>query len=78
MVALMGSSISKEQEKLIRGKWSRKILLMLDDDDAGATGTDNLLSRLGRTHWVKAATLPDGVTQPNSLTTGQLNQLIED
>ncbi len=78
VVALMGSSLSEQQEKLIRGNWSRKILLMLDNDDAGTNGTANLLFRLGRTHWVKAAKLPDGVPQPDSLTKDQLDEFIAD
>ena len=37
-----------------------QVLLLLDGDEAGRQGTDELLARLGRHVWTKAVTVPEG------------------
>ena len=64
-IALLGSSLSEQQEDLIVQNFSRAILL-LDGDEAGRAGTDECLKRLGRRMFVKALTLPEG-QQPDSM-----------
>ena len=64
-VALMGSSISEVQAKLLSENFTGA-LIMLDGDLAGREGTAKLLADLGWRMWVKAITLPQS-TQPDQL-----------
>jgi DNA primase len=52
------------------------VLLLLDGDEAGRKGTDELLLRLGRKVWTKAAMVPDD-RQPDQLTAEELQQLLK-
>lgn len=73
-VALMGSSLSKQQEELlVQNFW--KVFLLFDGDDAGRACTDDCLKRLGRRMWVRALELPDGI-QPDQMSRGDLENLI--
>jgi DNA primase len=74
-VALMGSSLSEEQEALLSSHFTGAVLL-LDGDEAGRKGTDDCLLRLGRRMWVKAAAVPEG-KQPDMLTTEEIWALVE-
>jgi len=73
-VALMGCSLSGEQEELLaahfRGAW-----LMLDGDEAGRKGTAEILPCLSRRMFVKVVELPDG-KQPDQLSNGELAALL--
>ncbi len=71
-VAIMGSSLSNEQEVLLC-RYFVKVILLFDGDAAGNAGTDDCLLRLGRKIWVKAIQLQDGV-QPDSLSVDELQQ----
>ena len=64
-VALIGSSLSKEQEDLL-AKHFRQAWLLLDGDDAGQAAADDCLARLARRMFVRRAILEDG-KQPDSL-----------
>lgn len=73
-VALMGSTLSVEQERLLCLHFTGA-LLMFDGDEAGRAATDECLLRLGRKLWVKGIQLPEG-SQPDSLTVDELHQLL--
>lgn len=73
-VALMGSSMSEAQEKLLAHHFKGACLL-LDGDEAGRKATDELLVRLGRRIWVHATTLPDGV-QPDGMTVEEIRRAL--
>jgi len=75
VVALMGCSLSEEQERLLVAHADR-VVLMLDGDEAGRQGTDECLRRLARQVWVKVAHVPDG-KQPDMLTAEELRALLE-
>ena len=75
-VALMGSSLSPQQEQLL-AKHFRRVVIMLDGDEAGRNGTDDILLRLGRKVWVKSITLPDG-KQPDQMSAEELTSLLPD
>jgi DNA primase len=75
VVALMGSTLSAEQEHLLVAH-ADQVLIMLDGDEAGRQGTDDLLVRLGRKVWMKAISLPDG-QQPDDLTPDELSSLLQ-
>jgi DNA primase len=65
-VALMGSTMAKEQELLLKRHFSG-VVLMLDGDEAGRLCTDDCLLRLGRLGlWLRVAVVPEGI-QPDQI-----------
>jgi len=72
-VALMGSSLSAEQEELVYRYFAR-VILLLDGDAAGRAGTDDHLLRLGRKVWVTAVQLHGA--QPDTLSTEEIRQVL--
>ena len=73
-VALMGSSLSQEQEKLLDRHFAH-VVLLFDGDEAGRAATDECLLKLGRRLWTKAITLPEG-KQPDQLSRDELQDLL--
>ncbi len=73
-VALLGSGISQEQEDLL-STYFKRVILMLDGDDAGKATTDECLRRLGRRMFVKALELPEG-KQPDMLSRQEIVLLL--
>jgi DNA primase len=73
-LALLGSTLSKEQEGMLISRFE-KVLLLFDGDAAGRKATDDCLVRLGRKLWVKALILPDG-KQPDDLVPEAIAELI--
>ena len=55
VVALMGSSLSAAQEDLIREHTNgqSQVIVMLDEDDAGRDGRDDIAARLPRFCFVR-------------------------
>jgi DNA primase len=58
-VALMGRTLSDEQETLLIHSGVRMLTLMLDGDGPGRKATDQLLPRLAERFFVRAVHLPD-------------------
>lgn len=78
LVALMGSSMSEEQERLIVqavGSGGR-VALMFDEDAAGWTCRDEVLERLVFQVYVKVIGLGDEGLQPDSLTEEEIKKLL--
>jgi DNA primase len=73
-LALLGSSLAKEQEELICNQF-KKVVLLFDGDDAGRAAIDDCLHRLGRRLWVKAISLPDSV-QPDQLSIEEIQTML--
>jgi DNA primase len=69
-VALMGSTLSEAQEKLLTFK---RIVLLLDGDEAGKAGTAEILPRLAKHHYVRTVEIAG---QPDSLTVDEIKTLI--
>jgi DNA primase len=69
VVALMGSSLSDEQEALIVAAVGPqgKVALMFDEDEAGWKGREEALLRLSSRVYVKVVGLGEGGTQPDGL-----------
>ena len=68
-VALMGRTLSAEQETLLIESGARMLTLMLDGDRPGREATDELLPRLANHFFVRAVRLPDQQSRtrcPNS------------
>ena len=74
-VALMGCSMSEEQEVQLAAHF-RQVVIMLDGDEAGSRATDECLVRLARRGlWVTAVVLRPG-QQPDQLSTEELKDLL--
>jgi DNA primase len=73
VVALMGSTLSKEQEEILTSSFS-KAVLMLDGDDAGRGATE-IAARLTHRMFVKVIDLPDG-KQPDQLSSEEFKQIL--
>jgi len=71
--ALMGCSLSEEQERLLVERFQVAVLL-LDGDEAGERATDECLLRLGRRMWVKAVTVT--ARQPDQLSVQEVQEFI--
>jgi len=74
----MGSDLSAAQEELIRqntNAWSQ-VLVMLDEDEAGQIGRENIACRLSRFCFVKVHQFDESGTQPEHLSAEQVRQII--
>ncbi len=74
VVAMMGCVMSEEQERLLVAH-ADMVLVMLDGDEAGRKGTDDILLRLGRRVWVKSVEVPEGL-QPDQMSSGHLREVL--
>jgi DNA primase len=78
VVALMGSTMSTAQEELIRKHASStsQIVVLLDEDDAGRAGRDDIACRLAKHCFVRV--FPFGVadTQPEHLSADELRGIM--
>jgi DNA primase len=77
VVALMGSSMSAAQEELIRKHTNgqSQAIVMLDEDDAGRAGRDDIAARLARFCFVKVHQFEKPGTQPEHLSADEVAQL---
>jgi DNA primase len=74
VVALMGSSLSAEQENALVGAFER-VVLLLDGDAAGRAASRAIAARLSRRCWVAEVPVPDGA-QPDQLSLVAIQQLL--
>ncbi len=74
VVALMGSSLSAEQENALLGAFDRLILL-LDGDAAGRAASHTIATRLSKRCLVSEVRVPTG-TQPDQLSLSTIQQLL--
>jgi len=77
-VALMGTSMSDEQERLIVQAVGEKgkVALMFDSDEAGRSGSEDALSRLVSQVYVKLVKLGEEGLQPDSLSKQKIKKLL--
>ncbi len=78
VVALMGSTMSAAQEELIKEHTRpvSHIIVMLDEDEAGQAGRDDITCRLAKHCYVRVHVFDTPGTQPEQLTTEQLEQIL--
>lgn len=78
VVALMGSTMSPAQEELIHQhtKADSRIIVMLDEDEAGQTGREDIACRLTKFCFVKVHVFDQPGKQPDQLTADEVAQLI--
>ena len=74
VVALMGCSLSAQQQELLQGV--RKIILVLDGDDAGRDAAKEIAARLVTSHLVRIIPLNDGV-QPDQLSSEEIRKHLD-
>lgn len=74
VVALMGSSLSNRQEKLLIERF-RRVTLLLDGDEAGRKAAEEIAARLVRRLYVRIVELPDG-KQPDGMSREELQALL--
>ncbi len=77
VVALMGSTMSAAQEDLIRKHTDRnsRVVVMLDEDEAGRAGREDVAVRLAKFAFVKVHVFEKEGTQPTDLSAEEVNQL---
>jgi DNA primase len=79
VAALMGSTMSDAQEKLVRKVTDRhsRVILMLDEDEAGRTGRENIAGRLARFVFVKIHAFEKEGMQPDQLRAEEIEHLTQ-
>jgi DNA primase len=77
VVALMGSTMSAAQEEMIRKITDHKsqVIVMLDEDEAGRAGRDDIATRLSKFCFVKVQTFEQEGQQPEDLSAEEVQQL---
>src|SRR5664280_2880658 len=77
VVALMGSTMSAAQEELIKRHTDRnsQVIVMLDEDEAGRAGREDIAVRLAKFAFVKIHAFEKPDTQPDNLTTEEVQRL---
>jgi DNA primase len=74
VVALMGSSLSPEQERILAERFAR-VILMLDGDDAGRTATQTIRAKLLKHCEALTLAVRDGA-QPDQLSVAEVRNLL--
>lgn len=77
VVALMGSTMSAAQEELIRRHtdYKSQVIVMLDEDEAGRAGGEDIATRLSKFCFVKVHTFEKDGQQPEDLSAEEVQQL---
>ena len=70
-VALMGCTLSRQQETLLRRAMADRLSLLLDGDGAGRNATEEILPRLALHSFVRAPKVPDGA-EPDTMDEAEL------
>ncbi|MDB6019616.1 MAG: primase [Pedosphaera sp.] len=77
VVALMGSTLSAAQEELVRQHTNRhsQVIVMLDEDEAGRAGREDIAVRLAKFVYVKVHTFEQEGRQPENLSAEEMAAL---
>lgn len=78
VVALMGSFMSAKQEELLRKHTSAesRIILMLDEDEAGQEARQKIATRLAAFAFVRIHVFDEAGTQPDQLSSEELSEAL--
>jgi DNA primase len=79
VVALMGSTLSATQEELIRQHTDSKsqVIIMLDENDAGRAGREDIACRLSRFCFVRVYEFPQPDMEPEHLSAEEVRLVME-
>jgi DNA primase len=74
----MGSTLSPAQEELIRDHTNAysRVLILLDEDEAGRTGRADIAQRLAKFAFVKTHVFDKEGQQPEDLSEEELHRLV--
>jgi 5S rRNA maturation endonuclease (ribonuclease M5) len=77
VVALMGSTMSAAQEELIKQHTDRhsQVIVMLDEDEAGRAGREDIAVRLAKFVFVKVHIFDQEGQQPDNMSAEEVQQL---
>ena len=80
VVALMGSTMSQAQEERLKSHQDkfRRIIVMLDEDEAGIAGRDDIAARLAKFAFVRVKTFEVANMQPENLSPEDVQQIMEE
>lgn len=78
VVALMGSTMSGAQEELIRRHTdsNSQVIVILDEDEAGRAGREDIAVRLAKFVFVKVHTFDEEEQQPENMSAEEVKQLL--
>ena len=78
VVALMGSTMSAGQEELVRRHTDRnsQVIVMLDEDEAGKAGREDIAVRLAKFCFVKTHVFDQPGAQPEQLSADEVRQIL--
>jgi len=78
VVALMGSTMSTAQEEMIRKHTDAEsqVIVMLDEDEAGRAGREDIAIRLARIVFVNVHVFDEEGKQPEHLTAEEMHELL--
>jgi DNA primase len=78
VVALMGSTLSAAQEELIKQHTGRnsQIIIMLDENEAGQAGREDIACRLSKHCYVRVHTFDRPDMEPEHLTSQEVHQIL--
>ena len=78
VVALMGCTMSATQEELIRHHTDREsqVIVILDEDEAGRTGREDIAVRLAKFVFVKVHVFETEGQQPEKMSDEEVKQLL--
>jgi DNA primase len=78
VIALMGSSMSDVQEKIIREHTNEnnRIVIIFDEDESGRTGREDVAVRLSKFAFVKTHVFAEENKQAENLTADEIKELI--
>ncbi|MEO7300527.1 MAG: CHC2 zinc finger domain-containing protein [Verrucomicrobiota bacterium] len=79
VVALMGSTLSAAQEELIRRYTDQnsQVIVMLDEDEAGKAGREDIACRLSKFVFVKVHAFAEDGMQPEQLSAEEVQEILE-
>lgn len=79
VVALMGNTMSAAQEELIRKHTviNSQVIVMLDENEAGKAGREDIACRLSRFCYVRVHQFPEADTEPEHLSDAELADIVE-
>jgi DNA primase len=77
VVALMGSTMSAAQEELIKRNTDSRslVIVILDEDEAGRAGREDIATRLSKFCFVKVHTFEKEAQQPEDLSLEEVNDI---
>jgi len=78
VVALMGSTMSAAQEDLIRkhADGQSQVIIMLDEDDSGRAGRDDIACRLSKFCFVRVHQFEEPDSQPEQMSSEELGRVL--